>query len=189
MIQRDNQDNQQRKVIPQTLKLPALSQRPSFTSSSDHEAFFSHHCSSPAPCCLRISNPEADPEPAKLVARSRVCSIVGNDGAVACRSLPSINAGQVGAKLPVGNSYTFSCYKGGSCVSNNWYVTSQALDDMCMTEKRSNERSNWDYIPGKGCYVPAYYTDASCTTCMLRSCVRVSDKSGTNLIATLPHCS
>lgn len=68
-----------------------------------------------------IAEPIAEPlaEPAGLFKRAQ-CSIIGNDGPVACRSGPARRFAQVGNRLPVGSTYTFSCYKRGECVFGNW---------------------------------------------------------------------
>lgn len=64
----------------------------------------------------------AAPEPAEnLVKRSQYCSINGKDGDVACREGPGTSYTRTSTAY-AGNTYLFSCYKKGQCVSGNWYV-------------------------------------------------------------------
>lgn len=72
-----------------------------------------------------LAERSAGPEPAEeLFRRAVTCQIIGNDGPVACRTRPS-TTGDLVARLPVGNYYSFTCYARGTSVGGNTYVPSR----------------------------------------------------------------
>ncbi|KFX92838.1 hypothetical protein V495_03398 [Pseudogymnoascus sp. VKM F-4514 (FW-929)] len=77
-----------------------------------------------------------------------LCSIINVSTTVNCRTGP-------GTSYPApyyatnGQTFVFSCYKRGTCVSGN---------------------CTWDYVPAYGCYISGYYTSAACSIANLGAC-------------------
>ncbi|OBT85954.1 hypothetical protein VE02_04802 [Pseudogymnoascus sp. 03VT05] len=70
-----------------------------------------------------------------------VCSIVNVSSTVNCRSGPGTSYPVVGHTWN-GEQFVFTCYKRGTCVSDN---------------------CTWDYMPEHGCYISGYYTSSACS--------------------------
>ena len=57
--------------------------------------------------------------PGEIFKRNVVCKITGSSSTVNCRSGPGTGY-SVTATVRKGSSYSFACYKKGTCVSGNW---------------------------------------------------------------------
>ncbi|KAJ5261313.1 hypothetical protein N7478_011908 [Penicillium angulare] len=89
----------------------------------------------------------------ELSKRSSVsCKIINSSSAqVNCRSGPGTSY-SIAGYVATGSTYTFKCYKSGSCYENN---------------------CTWDQVPLEGggvCYVNGYYTSSACSAAALGKC-------------------